>query len=353
MKKNDVSLLELAAKNKTISKTIETYYLSTDFVHALFALDENRMKKLLKSIGTNFDPNMADFCYCFTWFKPVCRNLPRFLLEVALESGEDDIIKLVLSTNCDVNFLDSKTGDPFYFSSYEKKFQNFKVDLIKNADFSIKNHTGQNVLFHLVKLYNIETDNTIQEALIQDFRNILANNPILIAHRDQENLALIETIMTLEPDSYNKSLVFLKEISDLIKKLIQNNSLDIIQEMIYQSYGLVLMKTPIFPKIENKNESLQSAIRKAITFEKYIIDNDLKEIKNYLRKSFENDFLYRACAFIAAIKIGDFNSIKKYLVNQEDLFLLTMRDFSGRSCLHLAVLYGQTTIGKYDYFCFV
>jgi hypothetical protein len=108
------------------------------------------------------------------------------------------------------------------------------------------------------------------------------------------------------------------------------------------------MKTPIFPKLEHKSESLESTIKNALTFEKYIIDNDLKEIKNYLRKSFENDFLYRIYAFIAAIKIGDFNSIKKYLTNQEDLFLLTMRDFSGRSCLHLAVLYGQTTIAKYD-----
>lgn len=144
---------QTCVNNQKIIETLENFSLSSDYVHAVYAIDIKRSIGLLSLIGDKFDPNMADFCYCFSWFKPVCRNIPKFLLEVALDTKQEDLIRNVLSTGCDVNMPNSKNGDPFYFYAFENEFQNVKNELLQNSNFNIKNQRGRNVLFHIVNLF--------------------------------------------------------------------------------------------------------------------------------------------------------------------------------------------------------
>lgn len=84
---------------QSVVNVLETVQNANYFVHALFAFDLPKMEMLLKQKNFHLNPNMADYCYCYTWYNPVYRNLPRFILEIALDSGEDAIIKLMLK-NC-------------------------------------------------------------------------------------------------------------------------------------------------------------------------------------------------------------------------------------------------------------
>ncbi len=81
---------------QTVADVLETCLHPNNFVHALFAMDLKKMQELLKQKNFTFNPDMADFCYCYTWYNPVFRNLPRFILEIAFDTNDDAIIKLML-----------------------------------------------------------------------------------------------------------------------------------------------------------------------------------------------------------------------------------------------------------------
>ncbi len=100
------SLLEFSSKiasenrNNIISQTVlevlKTCVTANNFVHAMYTFDVKAMMSILKIEGFALNPNMADYCYCFTWFNPRFRNLPRFILEFAFDSMHDGVIKLML-----------------------------------------------------------------------------------------------------------------------------------------------------------------------------------------------------------------------------------------------------------------
>lgn len=356
LKKRDKYLLDNilktnTEKNNELLDLLRKHKHPNEFIHAIYALDVNRMKKIYEQFKNVFNPNMADFSYCFTWFKPSYRNLPRFILEIALETDTDAIIELLLTTDCDVNFLNSKTGDPLYFLAFEKKFAKFKTSLLKNANFFIKNYRAQSILFHLVNLYVKEYDeNDIDskkgaQVLLEDFRAIITKHPLLITHRDQENTTFTEMIITLSPTNYKKALIFLKETSDFLLKMLNEKNYEIFQQMIYQSYGFVLMNSFIFLSDKNEVATQNLSITNAVKLKKYILDNDLKEL-TVRSESFENYFSHKIIEFNSVIKIGDLEAVKKCLNTEGNTFLIVSRDYSGRSCLHLAVLSGQPNIAS-------
>ena len=349
-------------KNNEILDLLKKHKHSNEFIHAIYAIDVNRMRRTYEQhLTTNpdFNPNMADISYCFTWFKPSYRNLPKFLLEIALETSNDAIIEFLLSIDCDVNCLNSQTGNPLYFLAFEKKYSSFKTNLLKNANFFVKNYRAQSVLFHIIELYvSLYEENNVEakkdaQVLVDDFRAIITNAPLLITHRDQENNTYTEMIITLAPNNYKKALVFLRETSDLILKILNEKNYEIFQRMIYQSYGLILMNSFIFlndgNNSSNKNETTQTtqhlSLSNAIKLKKYILDNDLKELLAR-SETFENNYSHKIHAFNAIIKIGDLEAVKKCLNTEGNSFLITSRDYSGRSCLHLAVLFGQPNIAS-------
>lgn len=93
----------MAAENRnnilsqTVMEVLKTCVIANNFVQALFTFDVKAMVSILKTDGFKLNPNMADYCYCFTWANPKFRNLPRFILEFAFDSMHDGVIKVMLN----------------------------------------------------------------------------------------------------------------------------------------------------------------------------------------------------------------------------------------------------------------
>lgn len=81
----------------SIIDILETCRLSNDFVHAMFSFDLDLMNEINNREGFKLNPNMGDYCYCFTWYNIVFRNLPKFIMEVAFDTNHDLIIQFLLS----------------------------------------------------------------------------------------------------------------------------------------------------------------------------------------------------------------------------------------------------------------
>lgn len=355
-RKGNVDLIEYSTKlnngnSVTICNILSGRLLQNEYAHSVIAIDMQRMDSMSTIISDDkFEPNLADYSYCFSWYKPVCRNLPKFLFEIALETKNEDLIRVMLSKNCNVNLLNSNSGNPFYFNAFQPEYSRLKSELLKNANFSVKNNNGQSLLFYIVYMYlkcksetNDENVNNLFEAgLIDDFVQILKQCPLLLTDRDQENLSLVEWIIQMGPLTFKRAEIFLKQISNTMLELLQDKNFKVFQEMIYHSYGLVLLNSPIY----NEPENLKLVEQQTITFEQFILENNLNEMKIYLKKFQDMNFFKLANDFVKAIKVGDLVSIRNFLLIEKNHFLVKLKDISGRSCLHLAVLYGQKPVIK-------
>ncbi len=307
------------------------------------------MKDLMENKPESFNPNTAELCYIFSWFKPIFRNLPRYLLEVAIETKNSQIIATILSLGADVNFFHSKNGNPFYFLAYEQEFSTFKEDILTNANFNVKNYRGQSVLFHIVNLYLQSAESSYANELLKDFNSVLTRNPALLAARDETDLSLYETILELPPDIYSKTKELLELISKFLLGCIRIKDYNLFQEMIFDSYGLVLINTPIFEnlkEIESNNLEITSQAK-------------TQTLKDYLNQSNENqplidffneyvDFYFNSLVvdFFKAIKMGDTLSLKSIIDLDKKKILTKFKDYSGRSCLHLSILFNRPTVFK-------
>ena len=296
----------------------------------------------------SFNPNTAELCYIFSWYKPVFRNLSRFLLEVALETKNSEIITTVLSLGADVNFFHSKNGMPFYFLAYEQEFSIFKEDILANANFNIKNYRGQSVLFHIANLYLQSIEQSYANEMLKEFNSVLTRNPTLLAARDETDLSLYETLLALPPILFSKATEILRSISKLLLGSIRIKDYDLLQEMIFDSYGLVLVNTYIYEEkaVTSDSDDFQNT-------------NQIQKLGDYINQSNENkeliDFFHEnvdfylnslVVDFFKAIKMGDTLSLKSIIDLDKKKILTKFKDFSGRSCLHLSILFNRPTVFK-------
>ena len=349
--RNSVRLLDLAKKNagktksyRNVLETLETNSLMIDLAHAIFSNDTDLFKQLSTRIGADFNPNMADFSYCFSWYRSVGRNLPRFILEIALDTKNAQIVNWLLDAGCDVNLYHTKSGNPFYYSAFEEEFQCIKDKLMSAADLAIKNQRGQNVLFYIVFLYaNSQKNSEYDKQLISDFNRLLTSDAMLLVQRDQDEVALIESIICMPPALFKRAVVFLKELSDHLLRIVHDDNPQIVRNMVLRSYALTLIKSPVFPQNTFKPSAFKLAGN--LTFEEYIEQKNLKQIKRCIM-NFEDHYINMLCQFRQAIKIGDLTSISSLMEGDKKKWLVYSRDYSGRSCLHLAVLYGQASVVK-------
>lgn len=348
-----------------------------EYAHSLCALDVERMQSLLNSMEMDrFESNLADYSYCYSWYRPTCRNLPKFLLEVALDTNMTELINSFLELKPDVNLLHSITGAPLYFAAFETEHRHLKAKLIYNANWDVKNQHGESVLFHLVELYLTAPESNVdyKRELVNDFVKLMNEHPLLITKRNGQNQTLVERIMFMNADDYKRSTVFLKQIGRFLVRLVEEKKFDVFQEMIYQSYGLILLNTPLFidysapigneesRQVDNDDDDNdvniststtsrqdnddQDELPETITFEQFIVCNEQHDIKVFMRKFFDSNYLKVVDEFQQAIRFGDLTTIKKFLASEKNYFLLKIRDPFGRSCLHLAILFNHKSIVK-------
>lgn len=143
----------------------------------------------------------------------------------------------------------------------------------------------------------------------------------------------------MDTKSKQKSSQFLLLISEFVKKMVEANNVMLFQNMIIKSYGIVLVNIPIY--LEEDTE-----IRKSIPFKEYLESTDNNEIKTCIKHLVRYDFMNMINNFFRAIKIGDLNALMMIIEFDKRKCILKTSDFSGRSCLHVSVLYSRISISK-------
>ena len=115
--------------------------------------------------------------------------------------------------------------------------------------------------------------------------------------------------------------------------------------MIFDGYGLVLMNTPLF--ISNPDDSNSNG---KILLKEYISSHHMVNGKT-LNNFFDTfiDFYVNSLVidFFKAIKMGDILNLKAIIDLDKKNILTKFKDFSGRSCLHLSILYNRPAVFKY------
>jgi hypothetical protein len=317
-------------------------------------MDTHRLKYILSKIDPKENLNLLNFTdpsMCFAASRQILKNLPKSFLELVLNTNSIEIAEIIFNSdfNIDVNFLHSETGNPLYYAGFSSLYKKVKKKILIDADLLKKTYKGQNVLFFLVKLYS----KTNESSLLNDFSIILSEYPMLITDRDQYNLTLIETILTMKPSRYCKAIDFLFEISKfIIINLLSSDNSQLFKDMVYNSYGLILLNSPIFidssmnPIINRDKYDMRKC--QSVTVERFIKDSTkLPKLNHSLVYFFESKFMETINDLIYAIKTGDINLIYKIMNDQNNKNLLRIKDGSGRSCLHLATFYGKIAVIKY------
>ena len=347
---NNMSLSEYAqihhTKNTEILKILNEYKQSNNFIHSMLALDIDRMNMILDNgLRSKLNPNIADNSYVFTWYRPINRNIPKFLFESALNTKAIEIIEILLKLNCDVNLPNSVNGDPFYFYAFNNEYSMIKQKLLVNANFEVKNTKGRSVLFHILLNYLRNANNSeILVNLIKDFKEILLKHVCLVYQRDHEGCTLVETIISLPSEQYKQGLIFLKLINNFIfEEIFENKNFNQFLEFIYNGYSLILVNSKFDSnKGDKDNEKLIN-----INLFEYIKENCDDEFNKYTKFYLDANFFKILNNFNKFIKTGDLDSLKRLILTDNlKQSLIFFKDYGGRSCLHIAVLYNNIAIVK-------
>ena len=136
-------------------------------------------------------------------------------------------------------------------------------------------------------------------------------------------------------------------ISRFLQKLSETDNVEVIQNLIFKSYGLVLMNTQIFLDLNATARERLLDIHRRISFEKYLMDSKYEGVKSCVNNLIRCDFLSMVSNFFRAIRIGDMSNLQQIIELDQMKCIMSMRDYSGRTCLHLSVLYSRLQITKW------
>ena len=158
---------------------------------------------------------------------------------------------------------------------------------------------------------------------------------------------MIEKILTMNSQSKQKSIEFLVLISKFLQKMTDANNVMLFQNMIIKSYGIVLVNIPIYIDLDKDEE--EEASSGSLPFKEYLEtsdNNNNNEISACIKHLVRYDFMNMINNFFRAIKIGDLNALMMIIEFDKRKCILKTSDYSGRSCLHVAVLYSRNSITK-------
>jgi hypothetical protein len=249
-----------------------------------------------------------------------------------------------------VNLLHTKNGNPLFFMAYDRELKRLKNQILKNAKFTTKNYKGETVLFHILNLY-LETNDKkeeleYQQFLLEEFNEILYKEPILIAERDLDDCSLIETILLMNREQGRKATEFLFLISKLLQSLLEQEFLEAFQNIIFKSFGLVLLNIEIFLDLNTTPKDRILDLHRRVPFLTYLEGSRYEKVKKCISSFIRYDFLNMVNSFFRAVRIGDLNTIMQIIELDKKKCITKMRDYSGRNCLHISVLYSRLQITR-------
>ncbi len=306
-----------------IIRILADYQVTIEFIHSILACDWDRASLIHQYEGEFIKVNASDSTHIFTWARPANRTYSKSLLEFCLDTKSSEPFELIfnssiLQSKIDVNVL-CTDGLPFFFHIFDKYFSdNIQKYILSKANLNIKSSKGETFLFHLVHLY----DQNGNKQYVNTFNDILNNQPLLLTQRNEQGRTIVDEIELTSTLSYNKLRIFYNTIKDVLINQMQNDT--IIERFVLNGFGYHLLL--LFNDDNLQLPKYSNDLLRSVKFQQ-----GLPGLMNDLIEAISND------------NLGIIQNIFKIKPN-----IYFTKDWSGRTCAHLAVLHRRREILKYE-----
>ena len=318
---NEKSLLERARDLDCpiILRVLADCQITTELLHSILACDWERMDLIYQREHDCLNINAYDSVHRLTWMQTHNRGCSKSLIEYCLDTSASqpfDILFNTANSKVDVNVL-CADGLPFFFHCFHVSISSeVRERILLHANMSTKSTSGDTFLFHLIHLYIQNEDS----AYLELFRTILHRFPLLLAKRNEQDRTIIE-LMELAPAwIYTRLRPFYTTVMNVLMSRLDSRAL--IERLILQQFGhhlFVFVTNKCLTTSRETYEMLTSLKSGGDLFARMsdliqaIVDDDLITFENLCQK---NPGIHRA------------------------------KDWSGRTCAHVAVLHQRYTILK-------
>ncbi|CAF4746243.1 unnamed protein product [Rotaria sp. Silwood1] len=318
---NNETLLEKARNlNCTqIIRSLADYQVTIEFIHSILACDWERTSLIHQYEGQFIKINTLDSIHAFTWARTVNRTYSKPILEFCLDTKSLEPFEIIfnssiLKSKIDVNIL-CTDGLPFYFHMFDNYISNdIQQFILSNANINIKSSKGETFLFHLVRLY----DQNENKEYLNTFNNLLNNQPLLLSQRNEQGRTIVDDVELTSSLSYYKLRIFYDTIKNVIIDQMKNSI--IIERFVLNGFGYHLL-------LFFNDEKIQ-----------------LTKFVNDLLRSLKLRQGLPALIYDLAQAIEDDDLVKIQNIFRIKSNIYFAKDWSGRTCAHLAVLYQRRQI---------
>lgn len=323
---NDKNLLEKARQINClpIIRLLADYQVTIEFVHSILACDWERAALIHQYEGKFIKINLTDPLHTLTWLRSSNRTYGKSLLEIALDTQSSTIFDLIFNSEIfklkiDVNGIGTD-GLPFYFHMFNKCFSlDIRKTIYSKANFHIKSSKGETFLFHLIHLY----DQNEMKEYFDMFEEIITNQPVFLTQRNEQGRTIVDEIELTPSLTYNKLRIFAEKIKEILLNQLKMNVN--IERYVLSGFGYHLLLL----LIEDNGQ----------------MNKTCQDLVQSLR--FRQGLPILMDDFLEAIADDDLPKVEKLLRMKSNICFA--KDWSGRTCAHLAVLHRRQTILRYNH----
>lgn len=306
-----------------IIRILADYQVTIEFVHSILACDWQRAALIDQYEGQFIKINSSDSIHLMTWARTTHRTCSKSILEICLDTKSPKAFELIFASSAlqplvDVNILGTD-GLLFFFHVFDGCIPtDLQTVILSKANFTRKSSKGETFLFHLVRLHMQNT----HTQYLTTFTDILERHPILLAQRNEQGRTIIDEIELTSSFVYEELRPFYAVIATLLQKQWKNPTLS--ERLILNSFGYHLL-------LFIDDEHFQSSRSQ---------QDLLLSLK--LRQGLP------ALMYDLARAIADDNLAKVQQICRTKSSIVFAKDWSGRTCVHLAVLHRRREILRYN-----
>jgi hypothetical protein len=310
--------------NRTeIIRLLAEHQVTTEFVHSILACDWRRASLIHQYQHQFIQINMSDAIHTLTWARTTHRSYAQPILQICLNTNLSDPFALIftsstLKTLVDVNSY-CTDGLPFFFHMFSSFIDDeYRTFILSKANLHRKSFKGETFLFHLVHLY--QRNENGDERYVTTFKDILEKKPIILAQRNEQGRTIIDQIELTSSDVYERLRPFYNVIKTILDEQFKNTL--VCERFVMHSFGYHLL---LFITDEHlkSNRTLQNLVHSV-------------KVRQGLP----------ALMYELVQTIVDDDVTKMQLLLKTQLNLVWSKDWSGRTCAHIAVLHGCRRILK-------